>query len=50
MMAMRDMRVMAGLLVISCGMMLRRRAMVLRGMLVMLGSFQMVLFSFFRHG
>ncbi len=49
-MAVRNMGVMAGLLVISGGVMLGRRAMVLRGMLVMLGSFQVVLCAFFRHG
>ena len=49
-MAMRDMSMVAGLFVISGGMMLGSRAMVFRGVLVMVGRFQVMLFSFFRHG
>jgi hypothetical protein len=44
--AMRDMGVVAGLFVVSGGVMLGRHAMVLRGVLVMLGGFQVVLFTF----
>jgi hypothetical protein len=49
-MAMRDMGMVAGLFVISSGVMLGRCAMVFRSMFVMFGSFQVVLFSLFRHG
>ena len=49
-MAMRDVGMVPGLFVISGGVMLGRCAMVFRGMLVMFGSFQVVLFPFFRHG
>ena len=49
-MAMRDMGMVAGLFMISCGVMLGSGAMVFRGMLVMICGFQMVFFTFFRHG
>jgi hypothetical protein len=48
--AVRDVGVVVGFLVVSCGVMLGCGAMVFRGMLVMLGGFQMVFFTFFRHG
>lgn len=47
--AVGNMGVVVRLFVISGGMMLRRGAMVFRGMLVMLGGFQVVLFAFFGH-
>ena len=49
-MAMRDVGMVAGLFMISGGVMFGRCAMMLRGMLVMLGGFQMMFFTFFRHG
>ena len=49
-MAVRYVGVVAGLFVVAGGVMLSRHTMVLRGVFVMLGSFQMVLFAFFRHG
>jgi hypothetical protein len=48
--AVRDVGVVVRFLVVSGGVMLSRGAMVFRGMLVMLGGFQMVFFTFFRHG
>ena len=48
--AVRDVGVVVGLFVVSGGVMLGCGAMVFRGMLVMLGGFQMVFFTFFRHG
>jgi hypothetical protein len=48
--AVRNMGVVAGFLVVSGGVMLGSGAMVFRGMLVMLGGFQVVFFAFFRHG
>lgn len=50
MMTMRYMGMVMRLLMIAGGMMLGSSAMVLRGVLVMFSSFQMVLFAFFRHG
>ena len=50
MMAMRDMGMVAGFFMISGSVMLGGGAMVFRGMLVMLGGFQVMLFTFFRHG
>ena len=49
-MAMRDVGMVARFFVISSGVMLGGAAVVLRGVLVMFGSFQVVLFTFFRHG
>jgi len=49
-MAMRDVGMVAGLFMISGGVMFGRGAMMFRGMLVMLGGFQMMFFTFFRHG
>jgi hypothetical protein len=48
--AMCDVGMVAGLFVIARDVMLGGHAMVLCGVLVMLGSFQMVFFTFFRHG
>ena len=48
--AVRDVGVVVGFLMVSAGVMLGCGAMVFRGMLVMLGGFQMVFFTFFRHG
>lgn len=48
--AVRDVGVVAGILMVSGGMMVRRFAMVFRGVFVMFGGFQMVFFTFFRHG
>ena len=50
MMAMRDMSMVAGFFMISGSVMLGRCAMVFRGVLVMIGGFQMMFFAFFRHG
>ena len=50
MMTMRDVGMVMRLLMIAGGMMLCGSAMVFRGVLVMFSSFQMMLFSFFRHG
>ncbi len=50
MMAMRDVGMVSSLLMISGGVMLSGCAVVFRGVLVMLGCFQMVFFAFFRHG
>ncbi len=50
MMAMRDMGMVAGLFMISGSVMLGRGAMMFRGVLVMFGGFQVMLFTFFRHG
>jgi hypothetical protein len=47
--AVRDVGVVAGLFVISRLMMLGGGAMVLRGVLVMLGCFEVVLVAFCRH-
>jgi|HubBroStandDraft_2_1064218.scaffolds.fasta_scaffold890389_2 hypothetical protein len=49
-MAMRDMGMVAGLFMISCGVMLGGGAMLFRGMLVMFCGFQMMFFTFFRYG
>jgi hypothetical protein len=49
-MAMRDVGMVAGLFMIPGGVMFSRGAMMFRGMLVMLGGFQVVFFTFFRHG
>lgn len=49
-MSMRYVGMVAGLFVISCGVMFGRGAMMFRGVLVMLGCFQMMIFTFFRHG
>jgi hypothetical protein len=49
-MAMRYVGMVVGLLMISRGVMLSGVAMVFRCVLVMLGGFQVVLFTFFRHG
>jgi hypothetical protein len=49
-MAMRDVGMVAGLFMISCGVVLGSCAMMFRGMLVMICGFQMVFFAFFRHG
>ena len=49
-MAMRDVGMVAGLFMISGGVMLGGGAMMFRGLLVMVCGFQMVFFSFFRHG
>ena len=48
--AVRYMSVVAGHFVVAGGMMRGCFAMVLRGMFVMLGCFQMVFLAFFRHG
>jgi hypothetical protein len=48
--AMRDVGMVAGFLVISRCMMLGSEAMMFRGVLVVLGGFQVVILSFFRHG
>lgn len=40
----------ARLFMVTGGVMLRRVAVVLRGLFVMFGSFQVMLFTFFRHG
>ena len=50
MMAVRDVRVMAGFLMIAGSVMLGCRAMVLGGFFVVLCGFQMVIRSRFRHG
>ena len=50
MMAMRDVGMVAGFFFIPRSVMLSRGAMMFRGMLVMLGGFQVVFFTFFRHG
>jgi hypothetical protein len=50
MVAMRNVGMVAGLFMISGGVMLGGGAMMFRRMLVMLGCFQVVLFTFFRHG
>lgn len=47
--AVRDVGVVARFFMVSGGVMLGCGAMMLRGMLVMLGGFQMVVFAFFRH-
>lgn len=49
-MTMRNVGMMAGFFMIPGGMMFSRGAMMFRGMLVMVGGFQMVFFTFFRHG
>jgi hypothetical protein len=49
-MAMRYVGMVAGLFMISGGVVLGGVAMVFRGVLVMLGGFVVVLFTFFRHG
>lgn len=49
-MAMCDVCVVAGSFFISRCVMLGSGAMVFRGMLMMLGGFQMVVLAFFRHG
>jgi hypothetical protein len=49
-MTMRDVGMVMRLLMIAGGVMLGSGAMVLRGVLVVFSSFQMMLFSFFRHG
>ena len=49
MMAMRDMRVVTGFVMIPRLVMIGSRAMMLRGMFMMLGSFAMVLGSLVRH-
>jgi hypothetical protein len=48
--AMRDVGMVAGFFVIPGSVVLGRRAMMLRGVLVMLGGFQVMFFAFFRHG
>ena len=48
-MAVRDMGVMMRLLMVARGMMLRGHLVMLRGVLVVFGSLQVVLFAFFRH-
>lgn len=48
-MAMRYVGMVARLFMISSGVVLRRGAMVFRGVFVMLGGFQVMLFTFFRH-
>jgi hypothetical protein len=50
MMALRDMRMVAGLLMVPGGMMLGSRAVVLGGVLMMLGGFGVMIRSVFRHG
>ena len=49
-MARRNVGMVASLFMISGSVMLGSGAMVFRGMLVMIGGFQMVFFTFFRHG
>lgn len=49
-MAMRNVGMVAGFFMISGGVMLGSGAMMFRGMLVMVGGFQMMFFAFFRHG
>jgi hypothetical protein len=49
-MTMRDVGMVAGLFMISCGVMLGGGPMMFRGLLVMVCGFQMVFFTFFRHG
>jgi hypothetical protein len=49
-MAVRDVGVLMSFIVFSCGMVLGRGPVMLRGMLVMLGCFVVVLCAFFRHG
>jgi site-specific recombinase len=49
MMAMRHVGMVTGCLVVSGGVMLGCGPMVFRGVFVMLGGLQMVLFTFFRH-
>jgi hypothetical protein len=48
--AMRYVGMVAGLFVISGGVMLSRHAMMLRGTFVVLSGSQVVFFTFFRHG
>jgi hypothetical protein len=50
MMTMRYVGMVARLFVISRGVMLGGGAMVFRGVLVVVGGFQVMLFTFFRHG
>ena len=50
MMAMRDVGMVAGFFFIPRSVMLSRGAMMFRGLLVMFGSFQVVVLAFFRHG
>jgi hypothetical protein len=49
-MAVRDVGVVMSFIVISGGMVLGRCPVMLRGMLVVVGCFVVVLFAFFRHG
>jgi hypothetical protein len=49
-MAMRDVGMVAGFLMISGSVMFGGGAMMFRGVLVMVGSFQVMLFAFLRHG
>lgn len=49
-MTMCDVRVVPGLFVVVCGVVFRRGAMMLRRVLVMFGSLQVMVGDFFRHG
>jgi hypothetical protein len=49
-MAVRDVGVVMSLIVVSGGVMLGRGPVMLRGMLVMVSCFVVMLFAFFRHG